>query len=41
MSISVRGIPIAPAASAIETSVFFRVFSTTQFTSLQKQHSAT
>uniref|UniRef100_A0A2P2J9G0 Las1-like family protein n=1 Tax=Rhizophora mucronata TaxID=61149 RepID=A0A2P2J9G0_RHIMU len=35
MSISERGIPIAPAASAIETSVFLRVFSTTQFTSLK------
>ena len=30
------GMPIAAAASAIEISFFFRIFSTTQLTSLQK-----
>ena len=35
-SMSMRGIPIASAATAIETSSFLRVFSTTPFTSLKK-----
>jgi len=31
-----RGIPIASAATAIDATSFLRVFSTAQFTSLQK-----
>lgn len=33
-----RGIPIEAAATAMETFVFLRVFSTTPFTSLDKQN---
>ena len=36
ISISMRGIPIASAATAIDVTSFLRVFSTTPFTSLQE-----